>query len=222
MPRYFKLLREGLIHKGFTYKPGLNVLSEPFNEAPMCGPGGLYFSEEKDIFQWLDWLYDDDIEWIAEVELCPDSRVVPLYRQYKADKFILGPIYSLKEFINNPANTKMAVQNCCATLCYVEDQRSDICLAAIQQDGTALQYVREQTPELCLAAVQQNGWALIYVKEQNQNPEICLAAVRQTWYALQFVKDQTAEMCLIAYAQDKAATQYFKYRTDNELNHIIY
>lgn len=220
MPRYFKLLREGLVHNGFTYKEGLNVLSEPFNETPAYGPGGLHFSEEKDIFQWLWALYDDDIGRIAEVELVPESRVVYMDKQCKTDKLILGPIRSISDFINDPLNTETVVKCCGETLRYVKDQTPELCLAAIQQDGSAIRFVRDQTTELCLAAVQQNGMLLSYVKKQT--PELCLAAVRQTWYALQFVKEQTAEMCLAAYAQDKAATQYFKYRPDNDLNHILY
>jgi len=216
MPRYYKLLREELVHNGFTYKEGLNVLAEPFK-----GASGLHFSEEKDIFHWLDRLYGDDIEWIAAVQLCPDSRVVYGKNECKTDKFILGPIRSISDFVNDPRNTETVVKLCGEMLRYVEEQTPELCLAAIQENPNALRFVKEQTPELCLAAVQRNGMVLWDVKEQT--PEICLAAVQQTWYALQFVKEQTSEMCLAAYAQDKAASQYFKHRPDNDdLNHILY
>jgi hypothetical protein len=48
--------------------------------------------------------------------------------------------------------------------------------------------VRNQTPELCIAAVQKNGSALAYII--NQTLEICLAAVTNTREAFCFVAPQ--------------------------------
>jgi hypothetical protein len=52
-------------------------------------------------------------------------------------------------------------------------QTPEICLAAVQLDGSALQFVNNQTPEICLAAVTQNGLALDYVTVQIQNMFSC-------------------------------------------------
>jgi hypothetical protein len=45
-------------------------------------------------------------------------------------------------------------------------QTEEICLAAVNQNGTALGHVNVQTEEICLAAVNQDGSALYYVEEQ--------------------------------------------------------
>ena len=82
-------------------------------------------------------------------------------------------------------------------LAIIKNQTSEICLAAVKQDGTALQYVKEQTPEICLEAVKQNGFALKYVKKQTA--EICLAAVKQESAVLKYVKKQTPEICLAVF-----------------------
>ena len=38
-----------------------------------------------------------------------------------------------------------------------------------------LEFIENQTTEICLAAVNQNGWALTFVKKQTL--EICMVAV---------------------------------------------
>ena len=40
---------------------------------------------------------------------------------------------------------------------------TEICLAAVEQNGNALRYVQDQTTEICLEAVEQSGNALQYV-----------------------------------------------------------
>ena len=50
----FKLLNSNLTHHGFTYKEGLNVLTEPFNTEKECGAGGLYYCSSKDIISWIN------------------------------------------------------------------------------------------------------------------------------------------------------------------------
>ena len=45
-----------------------------------------------------------------------------------------------------------------------EEQTSELCMAAVKQNGQALEYVKKQTPEICMAAVKQGERALEYVK----------------------------------------------------------
>ena len=40
---FYKILREDLTHHGFSYQPGLNVETKPFEPCTRCF-GGLYFS----------------------------------------------------------------------------------------------------------------------------------------------------------------------------------
>ena len=207
MPSYYKLLRQGLKHYDFTYKVGLNELQEPFNPDPSCGPGGLYFSEEKDILDWLN-LYEDT-EWIAPVELCKDSKVVTMKGKLKTNKFSLGPLQTIEDYL--VGKELSAVRQNGRLLAYVKEQTPEICLAAVRQNGYLLSEVNEQTPEICLAAVRQNGLALAYVNEQT--PEICLEAVRQDGFALRYVKEQTPEICLAAVHQNGDAIIYIRYKT---------
>ena len=47
----------------------------------------------------------------------------------------------------------------------VKEQTSEICLAAVLQNGLALQFVQNQTPEICMAAIRNNKEALRYVNQ---------------------------------------------------------
>lgn len=46
--------------------------------------------------------------------------------------------------------------------------------------------MEEQTPEICMAAVEQNGSALQWVKEQTL--ELCAVAILKSWGAERFAK----------------------------------
>jgi hypothetical protein len=46
---YVKLTNKNSIHNGYQYKEGLNCLNGEFNHKRICGSGGLYFCNKKDI-----------------------------------------------------------------------------------------------------------------------------------------------------------------------------
>ena len=47
-----------------------------------------------------------------------------------------------------------------------------------------------RTSELCLAAVRQNGMALEYVSEEMRIPEICLNAYRMNQSCIRFIPEK--------------------------------
>ena len=89
---FYKITNKLEIHNGFKYNPGLNILTETFIKTPECGPGGLYFTDKKNIK-----LYYDLGVYIREVEIPKDAQVVALdnNNKYKADKLILKKRYTL-------------------------------------------------------------------------------------------------------------------------------
>ena len=48
---------------------------------------------------------------------------------------------------------------------FVPEQTPDLCLAAVESDGTALEFVREQTDEICSAALKSNPKAAQYLRK---------------------------------------------------------
>ena len=208
---FVKLTKKDEIHNDFEFKTGLNVDIVPFNPSGSCRRGGLYFTDTKYLYKWIN--YDDEpMKWLRYVSIPRDANVYVEDFKYKCDKFILSERreITLNDIITTgDAKTAILLNN--MPLIYVKEQTPEICIKAVKKDGYALEYVIEQTPEICIEAVKQDGRALEFVKEQT--PEICIEAVKQNGYALRFVKEQTPEICIEAVKQDGWALEYIKEQT---------
>lgn len=90
---YFKILKEDLRHHGFQYKEGLNVDTKRFNPSQKYG-GGLFFTDEKSIFSFLDCGTK-----IADVTIPDGEPVVSVdsfgTKKYKAHRIVLSNIREL-------------------------------------------------------------------------------------------------------------------------------
>ncbi len=51
---------------------------------------------------------------------------------------------------------------------FVPEQTPDLCLAAVESDGSALEFVREQTDEICSAALKSDPAAKQYIRKKHQ------------------------------------------------------
>ena len=210
---YYKLLNPNLTHYNFIYKAGLNILNEPFNPDPACGPGALYFSDKDNIFKWVELYNNNPDILIAKVILQSDAQFIEINdynrKKYKTDKLFIEDIQRLDDFlIAKPDICIEAVKQYGFSLQYVKEQTSEICIEAVKQNGKALQFVKEQTSEICIQAINSNGLALQFVKEQTS--EMCMEAVKKNGWALQYVKEQTSELCMEAVKQNSWALQYVK------------
>jgi|GEM_PF-4079691 len=94
---YYKITNEKEKHYNFQYKNGLNVLKEKFNNNPLdsCVPGGFYFTDQNNIFGFLDGY------WVREVSIPPDAQVVldPDGNKWRTDKIIFEKKYTILEFL---------------------------------------------------------------------------------------------------------------------------
>ena len=202
-PSYIKLIRKDRIHNGLVLIEGLNCLKpgETFYPNPACGPGGLYFCKEEDVYHWLK-LYKENLGFVATVTLCSDSTVITMDIKLKTGRFFLGAFQPIEDYLTAERTVHIIQQG--HTLEYIPQsiRTFNVCFAAVQQKGNALEYVPTllKTPELCLAAVQQNGGALAYVPEALRTPELYGVAVQQKGYVLACVPIllRTPELCLIA------------------------
>lgn len=80
-PVYAKLIpSSGRTQNGFQYKLGINKPAEPFDPNPRCGPGGLYYCDIRDIFEWLDYG-----STLCIVRPAPGARVVALPEKFKTE-----------------------------------------------------------------------------------------------------------------------------------------
>jgi hypothetical protein len=227
---YVKLTTKYGVHNGYRYKEGLNCLDGKFNSDNICGSGGLYFCDEKDIGKWISYS-DKVMYYIWDVTLLDDSKLVDMGDKLKTDKFILQnkrTIWDDNElcklavqqngdffrFVKNQTEEicKLAVQEKCCALMYVEEQTEEICKLAVQNNYLALQYIKNQTEEICKLAVQHYGEALKFVREQTE--EICKLAVQQNGHALRWVKNQTEEICKLAVQNNRYSFKFVKNQTE--------
>lgn len=196
-PKLLKVLSEDQIHYGFGYKLGLNIDTKVFDPSDKCKAGGLYFTTEKNIRDYLS-----HGPKIAEIGVPDDARVYIEERKFKSDKIVIISITDVPSFFQKEVNEKPLeyIRYDPNLLPYVKNQAPELyrelCIEAVKQNGMALYHVKKQTPELCLIAVKRNACALKYVKDQT--PEICMAAVEKNREAFGYVREQTPEICIAA------------------------
>jgi hypothetical protein len=91
---YLKITNSEENHKGLQYKTGLIEDILPFEKEGSCVPGGIYFSDEKNICNFLSYGV-----WIREVSVPSDAEMVkdPKGDKWRASKVILGERKSLSE-----------------------------------------------------------------------------------------------------------------------------
>jgi hypothetical protein len=157
--QFQKCLNNELKHYTFQYKIGLNEDTIPFNPFNSCTPGGLYFTTNEHINEYLNFGLN-----VAILELCEDAEfyIEPNGTKFKTNKFIIKEILPQTEEL-----CKIAVQQYGLCLKHVKKQTPELCKMAVQQTWYALEFVKEKTNELCELAVQQNAFALEYVKKTN-------------------------------------------------------
>jgi hypothetical protein len=104
----------------------------------------------------------------------------------------------------------------------IKYQTLEICKAAIQINPRALEFVHDQTEEICIFAVEREGSVLKLVRPGQQTRAICLAAIRNNWHALKYVDEnlQTDDICIAAMMQDCDALQYVKHQTEGIMNFV--
>lgn len=186
----WKLLRAGLVHNGYEYKPyrfQLLPADDPFVPDFSVHRGGFYLTTFECIPRWLQ-IYDD-LEFIAPAHLGRTSKFITSPLRVKTDSFFLGPLQFLWKFIYdflnpyevilrdpfnirfyryNPTIVQMedAVMSNPHALQFIHNPPMSISIPALQKNGLALRHIHYKAPEVCLAAVKQNGLALAYVEKQ--------------------------------------------------------
>ena len=93
--KFFKITNGEENHHNFQYTNGLNILKEPFAETGSCVPGGLYFTDIDNIFEFLNYGI-----YLREITLPindSDFKIVKDGNKWRANKIILGKRYNLWE-----------------------------------------------------------------------------------------------------------------------------
>ena len=91
---YYKITNESENHYGLQYQDGLVEDIIPFAQEGSCCDGGIYFSDEKNILEFLNYGV-----FIREIEIPNDAQMVknPEGNKWRASKVFLHPRKDLRE-----------------------------------------------------------------------------------------------------------------------------
>jgi len=158
---YYTLIGEDLRYWGHHFREGLNVIDSAEDTSGQLS--GLYFAIDDAIW---DWPIGRQYHWIAEVTLCEDSRVVVDGAHLKTDRFVLGRLVPIADWLEGLTEERLleVVGRNGLLLSYVRRPSESVILTALQQNGLALASVPWQTPEMCAAALRQNPESMRYLR----------------------------------------------------------
>lgn len=127
---------------------------------------------------------------------------------------------------------------------YVRHKTPEMCLAAVERNGSLLEYVKEQTHEICRAAVSNDGNAIVHCQDptealqllavsnqpdairhiKNPSEDVIRLAVSTNGRAIRYVSNPTEELCEIAVRSTYSALLHIKNQTkhlcDIAIQHI--
>ena len=95
---FYKLTSESENHNSFQFRTGLNIDTIMFNPTGKCQRGGLYFTDEENQPEWLDYKYEPMI-YIRLVRIPNEARVWIERNGYKADQLILEEKVKIEELV---------------------------------------------------------------------------------------------------------------------------
>lgn len=176
-------------HGAMKYETGLNTDCVPFDWTGECKTGGLYFTEESRIPDFLYWG-----ENVRKVTV-PDSALVYIEEnKYKTNKFILGEKETLEKYLSSKDGYQLfkMLQRDWLILHYINDRPEDFYINVVESMPNSLCVIKNQTKEICMAAVQKNPATIIFVK--NQTKELCKAAYLKNRETIRFVRDPDIKM----------------------------
>jgi len=205
---YVKFLKKDNVHRGMTYKLGLNEDVLPFDGTGYCRPGGIYLTEIKNMEKWRG--HGTKLA-IVSISVSAKVHFEECGTKLKASKIFIHTISEeskglscLMNFLESVDNRNgileaVSMKYCSdwkAPISFLKKQTPELCAASVKAYPGSLGYVLDQTPELCMTAVILKPETIRTVRVQT--PELCLAAVTKKGDVLSHVRVQTPEICLAA------------------------
>lgn len=186
---YYKVIGSNHENYNFKYKLGLNVDINPFDSKGKCKKGGLYFTTEEYLYEYL-WFG----EYVAEVKIPEDALV------YKEDTRIYGG--NIKYKANKIIITKFI--NMIDYFSVLSVKRKDIVMKILETDGHMLRFIRNPSIEMMTVSVKSDGHAIDNIKEYY----IKQSYLQDTKEIIQLDDDMFEKLCKLAVKQSGCAIKY--------------
>jgi len=221
MPKLYKLFRSDLLHHGYIYRRGTNLLPDAF-KAWKTAEGGFKIYPLSSVYERLNdesqspvWANlaprPAPLTWISVVEPDEGAQQFPYYDALKVDRLNVGYFYPIRQLLDgNEEHRREAIRQWGPSLGLINERlRSrELCELAVSQRCESLQHVPEvlKSEALCELAVCWEARNLRSVPEGLKSLRLCLLAVKTNTYAFEFVPEalrdfsipENREICEIA------------------------
>ena len=191
---FYKFTNDEEIHYGYQYVDGLNIDTNEFDiKGGECCKGGLYFTSEKYIYEWID-----EYQYVRVVTIPDDARVCIYKNKFKSNKIFVEPRIKICDsyLLSNEELQKLAVQQNGHAIHYIKDPSEEVQKLAVQQNGGAICYIKEPSEEVQKLAVQKNWGAIQYIKDPSD--QVQKLAVQQNWGAIKYIKEPSVQIQMLA------------------------
>ena len=206
---FYKFTNNEEIHYGYQYVDGLNIDTNEFNiNRGECSKGGLYFTSEKYIYEWIQG------EYVRVVTIPDDARICIYKTKFKSNKIFVEPrirIYD-SDLLSDEQVQMLAVQQNVRAIRYIKEPSDQVQMLAVQHNGYAIKYIKEPSDQVQMLAVQQNGCSIRYIKEPSN--QVQMLAVQHNGYAIQYIKEPSDQVQMLAVQQNGCAIRYIKKPSD--------
>src|SRR5579872_1105985 len=88
--KFVKLTNRSENHHGLQFKTGLNIDFRKFHPEGHCKPGGIYFCEFSNLYNWLNYKSNDEMVYYRYVTIPDDANIYNEGNKFKADKLLLS------------------------------------------------------------------------------------------------------------------------------------
>ena len=100
------------------------------------------------------------------------------------------------------------------------NQKEEICLKAVEEDGLLIRFVKTKTDSICMAAIKQNPWALNYI--ENPSKEMIVNALNSVMTVVDSYKtaDEVIEKIFNDLTDIKEFVRFIARITSREKTHF--
>jgi len=205
---FFKLINKNRKHNNHQYVDGLNEDNIPFNPSGECVPGGLYFTIEEYLPDFINFGY-----YVVRVFVLDDSQVYiePEGKKFKANKIIVD----LKNKKDKSELLYKIIKNCLEKITFVSDD--NIIFKYILLDSKDKPKLLDQIIEKLRNFKVNNRldefileYLLLVLKEKIPDDVYLSIIINNPNYELKFIPDEniTYEMCLYAVLKNNDILEY--------------
>ena len=232
----YKILHSNMKHYGYRWRLGVNVDPLPWNPKGSCEPGGLYFTTFRNLGQYSQSPYDENL--IGRITVDDDEPVWQEHQKWKAHRVTLSDVVAVRdlpdrEYYHYISQNFYGVKSSCM---YNKDTHDELWNDLLRRNPSIMHYIRPKDWRMCFAnvgltkpqdeydpsvkedkeellrAVHQNPWIVKFLK--NIDKDIAMRVVQWNGRTLKFIKQQTEAMCLEAVNDTYLALDYVHDQTD--------